>query len=232
LATASPILIASAAVFHKDQFSGPWNSWPTLRTVDLFGRHKVNHHLYADVQHIYLHNEPSLAYTGLTRLVDCFSELIFDRPLSIRQVRSPLLEDCNMQLRRALRIRLGTTAVRHLRFTCRRPHHEPWSQSSSDDTQLFLAIKASSISADLSKLKSCSLVVKGWFVVNNLRLNAKKSDVMLIGTSAAVARRRSYFGNIGCWRKPKARGSNQVTRSYPGQSFDFCCSCYSCVQGL
>ena len=26
-----PILIASAAVFHKDQFSGLWNSWPTLR---------------------------------------------------------------------------------------------------------------------------------------------------------------------------------------------------------
>jgi len=56
----------------------------------------------------------------------------------------------------------------------------------ADDTKLFLAIKASSISADLAKLESCSQAVKGWFAVNNLMLNANKSDVMLIGTSAQL----------------------------------------------
>jgi len=51
-----------------------------------------------------------------------------------------------------------------------------------DDTQLFHAIKASSTSTDLAKLESCSQAVKGWFAVNNLMLNADKSDVMFIGT--------------------------------------------------
>jgi len=52
----------------------------------------------------------------------------------------------------------------------------------ADDTQLSLAIKASFISADLAKLESCSQSIKGSFVVNNLMLNAGKSDVMFIGT--------------------------------------------------
>jgi len=56
----------------------------------------------------------------------------------------------------------------------------------ADDTQLFLAIKASSISADLAKLESCSQAVKGWFAVNNLMLNADKLDMMLIGTLAQL----------------------------------------------
>lgn len=47
----------------------------TEDVVDLFDRHEVNHHLYADDQHIYLHTEPGLASTSLTRLVDCFSDL-------------------------------------------------------------------------------------------------------------------------------------------------------------
>ena len=49
----------------------------------------------------------------------------------------------------------------------------------ADDTQLFL-------SADLAKLKSCSQAVRGWFAVNNVMLNADKSDVILIGTSAQL----------------------------------------------
>jgi len=80
----------------------------------------------------------------------------------------------------------------------------------ADDAQLFLAIKASSNSADLAKLESCSQAVKGWFAVNNLMLNADKSDVILIGTSP-VARRRSYFGACARQREPKVRGSIQVT---------------------
>jgi len=50
----------------------------------------------------------------------------------------------------------------------------------ADHTQLFLAIKASYISADQANLESCSPAVKGWFAVNILMLNADKSDVMLI----------------------------------------------------
>jgi len=56
----------------------------------------------------------------------------------------------------------------------------------ADDTQLFLAIRASSISVDLAKLESCSQAVKWWFAVNNLMLNADKSDVILIETSAQL----------------------------------------------
>ena len=51
---------------------------------------------------------------------------------------------------------------------------------------LFLSMKASSISADLAKLEFCSQAVKGWFAINNLTLNAGKSDVILIGTYAQL----------------------------------------------
>jgi len=64
-------------VFHKDQLIlGPVEFVAyTEDVVDLFDRHTVNHHLYADDQYFYLHTEPGLASTGLTRLVNCFSEL-------------------------------------------------------------------------------------------------------------------------------------------------------------
>jgi len=112
--------------------------------------------------------------------------------------------------------------------------HEVSHHQYADDTQLFHPIKASSISADLANLESCSQAVKGCFAVNNLTLNADKSDVMLIGTSAQL-RAADHISEIvvaGTNLKPMDDGSNQVTRSYPGQLFDFCCSCYSCVQGL
>jgi Reverse transcriptase (RNA-dependent DNA polymerase) len=56
----------------------------------------------------------------------------------------------------------------------------------ADDTHLFLSMKTCSISADLAKLESCSQSVKMWFAVNNLMLNAGKSNVMLIGTFAQL----------------------------------------------
>jgi len=63
LATASRVIIEWAAVFHKDQCSGLWNSWPTLRALMncLIG-FEVNHHLYAGDQQIYLHTEPWLPH--------------------------------------------------------------------------------------------------------------------------------------------------------------------------
>jgi hypothetical protein len=36
------------------------------------------------------------------------------------------------------------------------------------------------------KLESCSQAVKAWFAENELLLNADKSDVMFIGTSAQL----------------------------------------------
>ena len=56
----------------------------------------------------------------------------------------------------------------------------------ADDTQLFLSMEASSMTSDLQKLESCSQAVKAWFAENELLLNADKSDVMLIGTSAQL----------------------------------------------
>ena len=47
----------------------------TEDVVELFDRHKINHHMYADDQHIYLHTIPDLASTALTRLAGCFSDL-------------------------------------------------------------------------------------------------------------------------------------------------------------
>ena len=47
----------------------------TEDVVDLFDRHTVNHHMYADDQHNYLHTEPGLVSAALTRLAGCFSDL-------------------------------------------------------------------------------------------------------------------------------------------------------------
>ena len=49
----------------------------------------------------------------------------------------------------------------------------------ADDTQLFLAMRASTMQADLLKLED----VKSWFAKNDLLLNADKSEAMMIGTS-------------------------------------------------
>jgi len=67
---------------------------------------------------------------------------------------------------------------------------------------LFLAIKASSISADLAKLES--LFPGGQrFAVNNLMLKADKSDLMLIGTSAQL-RAADHISEILVNLKPVA----------------------------
>ena len=43
----------------------------TEDVIDLFDRHKVSYHLYADDQYICLQTEPGMAFTDLTRLVGC-----------------------------------------------------------------------------------------------------------------------------------------------------------------
>ena len=42
------------------------------------------------------------------------------------------------------------------------------------------------MTADFLKLECCSQAVKVWFAENELLLNADKSDVMFIGTSAQL----------------------------------------------
>ena len=56
----------------------------------------------------------------------------------------------------------------------------------ADDTQLFLAMRASMIRAGLSTLEACTRDVKRWFAENDLLLNADKSEVMMIGTPAQL----------------------------------------------
>jgi hypothetical protein len=57
----------------------------------------------------------------------------------------------------------------------------------ADDTQLFLAMRSSNIDSGMATLDNCSKAVKRWFAVNDLLLNADKSDFMFIGTSAQLA---------------------------------------------
>ena len=56
----------------------------------------------------------------------------------------------------------------------------------ADDTQLFLAMRASTIRAGLSTLEACTRNVKHWFAENDLLLNADKSEVLMIGTPAQL----------------------------------------------
>ena len=56
----------------------------------------------------------------------------------------------------------------------------------ADNTQLFLAMWTSTICAGLSTLEACTHDVKRWFAENDLLLNADKSEVIMIGTSAQL----------------------------------------------
>ena len=52
---------------------------------------------------------------------------------------------------------------------------------------MFLSISASNLHTELHRLEICSQEVKAWFLENDLLLNADKSDVMFIGTSAQLS---------------------------------------------
>ena len=56
----------------------------------------------------------------------------------------------------------------------------------ADDTQLILSMSASTLRSDLSTLEKCSLTARQWFADNDLLLNADKSEVMFVGTSAQL----------------------------------------------
>ena len=74
----------------------------------------------------------------------------------------------------------------------------------SDDVQLFLSLKTSSLTADLQELESYSLAVKAWFAENELLLNADKSDAMLIGTLVQM-RAAKNITVAGATLKPTAK---------------------------
>ena len=65
----------------------------------------------------------------------------------------------------------------------------------ADDTQLFYALKPSSIESDLKVLQACSLAVKHWFLENGLQLNPDKSEVMFVGTAQQLSN-TDYINNI------------------------------------
>jgi len=57
----------------------------------------------------------------------------------------------------------------------------------ADDTQLFYALKASSIETDITILETCSRAVKRWFLENGLQLNPDKSEAMFAGTAQQLS---------------------------------------------
>ena len=56
----------------------------------------------------------------------------------------------------------------------------------ADDTQLFIAVRASTIQSDLSVIEVCSTIVQQWFAINELLLNPDKSEAIFFGTSAQL----------------------------------------------
>jgi hypothetical protein len=48
----------------------------------------------------------------------------------------------------------------------------------ADDTQLFLAMRLTSIQSDLTTLQNCMHVMKQWFAANSLPLNPDKLEVV------------------------------------------------------
>lgn len=56
------------------------------------------------------------------------------------------------------------------------------SQQYADDTQLYIALTASDLAAELSRLSSCLSTLQNWFCHNGLALNSSKSESILFGT--------------------------------------------------
>jgi len=56
------------------------------------------------------------------------------------------------------------------------------SQQYADDTQIYIALTASDLAAELSRLSSCLSTLQNWFCHTGLALNSSKSDSILFGT--------------------------------------------------
>ena len=66
----------------------------------------------------------------------------------------------------------------------------------ADDTQLFLEMSTSTIRHDLTTLEKCSAAVRHWFAENDLQLNADKSEVLMLGTSAQLSAASSVVDSV------------------------------------
>ena len=56
-------------------------------------------------------------------------------------------------------------------------------QQYADDTQLYLSMRASDSAQEFDVLRLCSTAVRGWYLSNNLLLNADKSQAIVLGTA-------------------------------------------------
>jgi len=53
----------------------------------------------------------------------------------------------------------------------------------ADDTQLHIAMRIANTTAGLFILADCTMDVKHWYLLNGLKQNADKSEVMFVGTA-------------------------------------------------
>ena len=56
----------------------------------------------------------------------------------------------------------------------------------AEDLQLVVAMDAANTTSALDRLACCSDAVRQWFLENHLQLNADRSDVVILGTSAQL----------------------------------------------
>jgi len=56
----------------------------------------------------------------------------------------------------------------------------------TDDTQLYISVESSNVDVALNRLTHCSVAVKHWFLLNDLQLNADKSNAIKLGTGAQL----------------------------------------------
>ena len=64
----------------------------------------------------------------------------------------------------------------------------------ADDTQLYVAVDRTNLSASLDILEKCAADISHWFLCNGLALNPDKSEVIVFGTRPAV--RSSQITNV------------------------------------
>ena len=65
--------------------------------------------------------------------------------------------------------------------------HGTQQQQYADDTQLYIFLSSTSLTAQLSNLQSCIVSIQSWCIHNGLALNPTKTDAVCLGTSGRIA---------------------------------------------
>jgi hypothetical protein len=76
----------------------------------------------------------------------------------------------------------------------------------ADDTQLYVGLNSGSAASSMKQLTACTAAVRHWFLLNGLKLNADKSEAMLLWHRASAQISWNCHSDSRCCRDSTATG--------------------------